>query len=360
MQRHHGDATRLVVEGVDAKEINKIIDEIVASGRVDDGAVREDAVRMAVANNFLGPKRFGKLFPDLDPFRPPDVDLRRLGRAMKESVSEDPESGDSEIPAGFTYLGQFVDHDITFDQTVGFPVINDPEEIEQARTPTLDLDSLYGLGPRRQPELYDPSTPPSRARFRIGLTGSTFDVNVALPNDLPRRPDSAALIGDPRDDENLVVAQTHLAFLKFHNQVIDSVPQGDDDDEYATFTQDEEDRKNTPFHQAHRLVRWHYQWLVLNDFLPRLVEPTVLNNIRTNGRRFFELLQSRLHERDAEPVVHVHRRGWRRPDPEQLGHRLAQVLRGWTSHPPELRPQDRHRAYPAALHAARHLPSPAR
>src|SRR5918997_920043 len=113
---------------------------------------------MAVANSFLGPKRFGKLFPDLDPFRPPDDALRRLGRAMKESVAEDPEADDSEIPAGFTYLGQFVDHDITFDQTAGFPVINDPEEIEQARTPTLDLDSLYGRGPRRQPELYDPST----------------------------------------------------------------------------------------------------------------------------------------------------------------------------------------------------------
>src|SRR5215217_1827938 len=166
MQRHHGDAMRLVVEGVDPKVINRIIDEIVADGGVDDGAVREEAVRMAIANNFLGPKRFGKMFPDLTPFRPPDIDLRRLGRAMKESVTENPASGDSEIPAGFTYLGQFVDHDITFDQTVGFPVIDDPEEIEQARTPTLDLDSLYGRGPRRQPELYDPATRPSSAHFR--------------------------------------------------------------------------------------------------------------------------------------------------------------------------------------------------
>ncbi len=142
MPRSHEDATRLVVEGVDPQEINEIIDEIVASGGVDDDGVREDAVRMAVANNFLGPKRFGKLFPELAPFRPPDDALRRLGRAMKESASEEPGADDSEIPAGFTYLGQFVDHDITFDQTEGFPVINDTEEIEQARTPTLDLDSL--------------------------------------------------------------------------------------------------------------------------------------------------------------------------------------------------------------------------
>jgi hypothetical protein len=245
-------------------------------------------VRIAVANNFLGPKRFGKMFPDLDPFRPPDDALRRLGRAMKESLAEDPEADDSEIPAGLTYLGQFVDHDITFDQPKGFPAIDDPAEIEQARTPTLDLDSLYDLGPRRQPELYDPITRPSRAKFRIGRTSPTFDVNVALPNDLPRTPEATALIGDPRNDENLVVAQTHLAFLKFHNQVIDTVqPDGDEDDD-ATFTQDEEDRKKTRFHQTHRLVRWHYQWLVLNDFLPRLADPNVLNDIKTNGRSFFQ------------------------------------------------------------------------
>src|SRR3712207_2873792 len=99
MQRGHGDATRLVVDGVDPKKLNEMIDEIVASGGVDDGAVREDAVRMAVANNFLGPKRFGKMFPDLEAFRPPDEDLRRLGRAMKEATSDDPEADDSEIPA---------------------------------------------------------------------------------------------------------------------------------------------------------------------------------------------------------------------------------------------------------------------
>ena len=287
MRRGHGDATRLRVEGADPKKLNEMIDEIVASGGVDDSDVREDAVRMVVANAFLGPKRFGKMFPDLDPFRPPDGALRRLGLRMKESSSEDPAQDDSEIPAGFTYLGQFVDHDITFDQTVGFPEIDDPEEIEQARTPTLDLDSLYGLGPRRQPDLYDPSTRPSRALFKIGATSPTSDVNFVLPNDLPRRPDASAIIGDPRNDENLVVAQTHLAFLKFHNAVMDTVSQGEDDDS-ATFTQAEEDRKNTPFHKTRRLVRWHYQWLVLNDFLPRLVDETVLNDIRTNGRSFFQ------------------------------------------------------------------------
>jgi hypothetical protein len=192
-------------------------------------------------------------------------------------------------------LGQFVDHDITFDQTVGFPEIDDPEEIEQARTPTLDLDSLYGLGPRRQPELYDQGVRPSRASFKIGLTSSALssggiglpNVPVSLPNDLPRT-GQVAVIGDPRNDENLVVAQTHLAFLKFHNRLIEREPQEpDEDDGSATFTQAEEDRRKTPFHQTRRTVRWHYQWLVLNDFLPRIIDPNVLADIRTNGRRFY-------------------------------------------------------------------------
>ena len=104
MQRGHGDATRLIVEGVDRDHLHELIDEVVASGGVDDSTVREDAVRMAVANNFLGPKRFGKMF-DRDAFRPPDEALRKLGRAMRESgASENPASDDAEIFAGFTYL----------------------------------------------------------------------------------------------------------------------------------------------------------------------------------------------------------------------------------------------------------------
>ncbi len=276
MQKGHGDAERLVVEGVDLSRF----DAAVAGDDVSD-----ETTRTILRNNFLGPKRFGKMFPGLDPFRPPDEALRNLGQAMREVQTGEPASGDSQIPAGFTYLGQFIDHDITFDQTVGFPEIDDPEEIEQARTPTLDLDSLYGLGPRRQPELYETGTPAADARFRIGLTSSTPspagqglpNVPVSMPNDLPRA-GRAAVVGDPRNDENLIVAQTHLAFLKFHNRVMDTLPQG-------AGNPGDEDR---PFGRARRTVRWHYQWLILNDFLPRVLDRAVLNDIRNNGRRFYD------------------------------------------------------------------------
>ncbi len=118
-------------------------------------------------------------------------------------------------------------------------------------------------------------------------------VNEALngavsPHDLPRRDDKRAVIGDPRNDENLLVAQLHLAFLRFHNRVMDMQPQKPDLlDELANVTQSEEDHKKTPFHTTRRLVRWHYQFVVLDDFLPRIVEPSVLNDVRANGRKFY-------------------------------------------------------------------------
>jgi Animal haem peroxidase len=272
---------------------------------VDNGGVGGDAedaasaARLRLGNRVLGPGRFGRMFRGLGRFRPPDQALIQLGQAMTADIPEDPAQNNSDIPAGFTYLGQFIDHDITRDETEGFPRINDPDLIEQGRSVTLDLDSLYGLGPRRQPGLYNPNFRPGRARFRLGPTtpvtigGPNFSEPRQFLNDLPRRPDEkrTPVVGDDRNDENTIVAQTHVAFLKFHNKVMNAMTAGDDDDdddESATFTQAEEDRRNTQFHRAKRRVRWHYQWLVLNDFLNQLVDPDVLADIKANGRRFYD------------------------------------------------------------------------
>jgi hypothetical protein len=92
-------------------------------------------------------------------------------------------------------------------------------------------------------------------------------VDSKLPNDLPRNSENFALIGDPRNDENLLVAQTHLAFLKAHNKVIDKV--------------------EPDFDKARRLVTWHYQWIVLHDFLGRLIDPAALDAVRDDGRKFY-------------------------------------------------------------------------
>jgi hypothetical protein len=251
----------------------------------------EASAKSESSSAFKGPGQFGRMF-ELPAFRPPDDALIALGTSMEDinvggGGQEDPAGDNPHVPAGFTYLGQFVDHDITFDRTVGFPVIDDPAEIEQARTPKLELDSVYGMGPVRQPDLYEPGLPPGQARFRIGKTSAEPSANnnmggmvpVSLPHDLPRAP-IQAVIADPRNDENLVVAQTHLAFLQFHNKVMDMPPgHGHHHGMPAT--------PGTPFEQARRIVRWHYQWIVLNDWVRRIVIPEVLDEVLRCGRMFY-------------------------------------------------------------------------
>ncbi|MGI8997830.1 MAG: peroxidase family protein [Pyrinomonadaceae bacterium] len=262
----------------------------VAASAAKRFAVAEgENVRLAMVNKFLGPGKFGKMFPSAAPFIPPDAALISLGEAMREPGTA-PTLDNPKIPAGFTYLGQFIDHDITFDKTEGFPQIDDPKQIQQARTPSLDLDSLYGLGPKRQPELYQEGVPQSRALFKIGATreGDSSGgqdappVPGGQPHDLPRK-DKLAVIADPRNDENLIVAQLHLAMLKFHNKVVALLQQKGQGKGAAKGKE-----SGTAFKRAKKLVTWHYQWIVLYDFVGRLIDPKVLDSILKRGRKFYK------------------------------------------------------------------------
>lgn len=223
------------------------------------------------------PGRFGRMF-DLDPLDAAPQALAELAQAM---LDPDDDAGDNpSIPAGFTYLGQFVDHDITLDTTSLNEAAADPQSVHNFRTPVLELDSLYGLGPGQQPFLFERDG----ARFVVGATAPFRDQEDVLPshpNDLPRGPQGFAVIGDARNDENLVVAQLHLAFLKFHNKVVDSLA----------------GNEPQPFETARRLVTWHYQWIVWNEFVPKLVDPGVLADVRAHGRRYYRF--------DTEPFIPV-------------------------------------------------------
>jgi hypothetical protein len=212
------------------------------------------------------------MFPSL-PERDPGADaIEKLARRLIRIAGE---SDESLIPAGYTYFAQFVDHDITFDPTSKLQRDNDPHALADFRTPRFDLDSLYGSGPIDQPFLYDWDGS-SDAGVKL-LIGRNPRDGTSAHEDLPRNQRGRALIGDARNDENLIVAQLHLLFIRFHNRVVDHV------------------RRELPglssaelFEEAQRIVRWHYQWIVTHDFLRRIVgEDMARAVLPPDGRRRF-------------------------------------------------------------------------
>ena len=143
---------------------------------------------------------------------------KRLGEAMAGRAA-----GESQIPAGFTYLGQFIDHDLTFDKTdvmLGANVT--PAQLLQARSPSLDLDSLYGAGPQDpgSAKFYEADGLHLKMGKTTGPAKNGFDLPRGAGNTVAKK--RKAIIPDPRNDENLAVAQTHLAMIRFHNRVVDT------------------------------------------------------------------------------------------------------------------------------------------
>jgi nucleoid-associated protein YgaU len=248
-------------------------------------------------------RAFGFLFSDLQNdaanLLPQSTDtlrhLKDLGRAMGEPGTG---PGDSGIPSIYTYFGQFVDHDITLEQssfTTDKLIAANMAPLSAAqirnlvnlRHPTLDLDSVYG-----------PTSPPGQApprdgdKMRIGRVTRLTDPPPVVPvraqpflrvrlkdddNDLPREPpndqdinhDRAALIGDPRNDENLIVSQLHVAFLKAHNKLV---------------------QQGKTFDQARRLLRQHYQHIIIQDFLKRVADPAIVDRIVQHGNSVYHAL----------------------------------------------------------------------
>ncbi len=243
------------------------------------------AALQALAGN-ADPGKFGRMFPTLTAMEADEDDLFELAEAMKDKVdaqgNTDPAGDNPNIPAGFTYLGQFVDHDITLDTTPLDQQQADPLATSNFRTPALDLDSLYGDGPGIHPYLYarDPATHRVIEKFLIGKTSESPDkAGNTIPgfkNDLPRNQVGHALIFDERNDENLLVAQFHLLMLKFHNKVVDTLQASQPSLKGSAL-----------FREARRIVTWHYQWIVLFDFVERLTEPGLVRKIKQNGRRFY-------------------------------------------------------------------------
>ncbi|MFK7895321.1 MAG: hypothetical protein AB8G23_05775 [Myxococcota bacterium] len=226
-----------------------------------------------------GETPFPSMFPDLDPWSidgsPEEVEAHLVAEARAlyeeglprpdpQAISENPR-----IPAGYTYLAQFLVHDISFRHMPGLQRsgISQPRLTDSIAP--FELGSVYMGGPDESPALYQdyPEWRARKSRFVI-------ERNLNREIDLPRgglKPDRNivvggvdgqrdAKVGDPRNDENLIIAQLHLAFLKFHNRLLD-------------------ESIATSFSEAQQLTRWHYQWIVLKDLLPKLCGERIIDEI---------------------------------------------------------------------------------
>jgi hypothetical protein len=236
--------------------------------------------------------------------------LKRLGEALAEPAPPPGQqlqpTGNSTIPAVYTYWGQFIDHDITANtdrqNTVTDITVEDlkplqPEvvvrDLRNLRRPALDLDSVYGDGPTFEggPEtaaadMYDGiKLRLSEVAEGDGIPGDHIPTLGDNLRDLPRDAEAqlpedktVALIGDGRNDENLIVAQLHVAFLRFHNAVVDWAQH------QPGYPQDDREL----FERVRDLVRWHYQWLVVHDYLKTVTLPGVVDKVLLGGNKVFQ------------------------------------------------------------------------
>jgi heme peroxidase len=233
---------------------------------------------------------YGRLFPPGD--RPSTIRewlplisaLADLSNEMQDDGSRPP-GRDIGIQAGYTYFGQFVDHDLTNDVTSLGDVASpeqlegtgiEPEQILNRQTPHLDLSHLYGKGPEDDSskrfyqdgdaKLLVGERAPSTVR-RKGPSNRSFD--VALDDN------SRPLVADRRSSENIILRQIVAAFARLHNVAVEQWRAR------ATGLTD-------LFTRARLQTTWQFQWLVVNDYLPTILHPEVYDRVYVGKQPWFE------------------------------------------------------------------------
>ena len=200
--------------------------------------------------------RYGRMF-DLPALEADDTLLHELGAAGGFCDGGEA-AGDSSVEAGWPFFGQYVAHDLTADRSP-LRTHTDLDALRNMRSPRANLESLYGGGPGGSPYLYRRDDP-----------------SKLLENDgdLPRNHEGLALIGDPRNDVHVFMSQMHVGFIRAHNRLVDRLredgaPEGD------------------LFDDARRALSWHYQWLIVNEFLPLLAGEQLVDELLADGPRHY-------------------------------------------------------------------------
>jgi hypothetical protein len=208
--------------------------------------------------------RYSRLFPDLAPSV--DDNEALLALAITGGVCDGGEvCGDAaETAAGWPMFGQYVAHDMTADRSP-IAAAAEPAAIVNSRTPRANLESLYGDGQIGSPYLFRAEDPDL---LLLGVNDRGEE------RDLPRNQQGIALIGDPRNDIHLFVSQLQVAMIGVHNRLVERARR----DGVAAAE---------VFATARRETAWHYQWVILNDYLPRVVDPALAAEVREEGPRFY-------------------------------------------------------------------------
>ena len=234
---------------------------------------------------------FGYLFPELQAPEHLLADhpktaaaLTDLGRTMLTTPAD--EMSDSNIPAAYTYFGQFVAHDISFFDVKGrnhqqhpscdFAHGVNPKQFAKLDSTTannrgsqIQLDSIYNNAPLEDDEVH----------LKLGAVtkrDSALTIEMTDPfQDVLRDPiNQSPVSGDPRNDNNVIVSQLHVAFVRAHNALVDLLLVNGID-------------RSIVFQEARKLLRQHYHHVLIADFLGRVSDKETLEEVRAQKQHLY-------------------------------------------------------------------------